>query len=98
LNNLVAQDQRAVTRVTRPMLGFKSFTAVQEPPSGAELMPMLTKGPRVAEEEGRTPAEPCYRLAASGPISAEPILLERLHTNMCDTTDQRAHTVHRSFE
>jgi hypothetical protein len=84
LNKLVAQDQRAVTRVTRPMLGFKSFTAVQEPLAGVELMRMLTKGQRVAEEEGLTPAEPFDRLAASGSISAQPIPLERLHTKLCD--------------
>ena len=29
LNNLVEQDHRAVKRVTRPMLGFKSFDAAQ---------------------------------------------------------------------
>ena len=29
LNNRVEQDHRAVKRVTRPMLGFKSFWAAQ---------------------------------------------------------------------
>jgi transposase-like protein len=29
LNNIVEQDHRAVKRVTRPMLGFKSLTAAQ---------------------------------------------------------------------
>lgn len=41
MNNIVKQDQRAVKRVTRPMLGFKSFAAVQEPLAGMELMHML---------------------------------------------------------
>src|SRR3989449_1767142 len=30
LNNIVEQDHRAVKRVTRPMLGFKSFEAAQD--------------------------------------------------------------------
>ena len=30
LNNIVAQDHRAVKRVTRPMLGFQSFEAAQD--------------------------------------------------------------------
>jgi putative transposase len=29
LNNMVAQDHRAIKRVTRPMLGFTSFDAAQ---------------------------------------------------------------------
>jgi len=29
LNNIVEQDQRGVKRITRPMLGFKSFDAAQ---------------------------------------------------------------------
>jgi putative transposase len=29
LNNIVEQDHRAVKRVTRPMLGFKSFTLLR---------------------------------------------------------------------
>ena len=32
LNNIVEQDHRAVKRVTRPMLGFKSFEATQKIP------------------------------------------------------------------
>src|SRR5215831_18725061 len=30
LNNIVEQDHRAIKRVTRPMLGFKSFAAAQD--------------------------------------------------------------------
>ena len=30
LNNIVEQDHRGVKRVTRPMLGFKSFAAAQD--------------------------------------------------------------------
>ena len=41
LNKLREQDHRAVKRVTRPMLGFKSFNAAQATLSGVELMHML---------------------------------------------------------
>ena len=66
LNNLVEQDHRSVKRVTRPMLGFKSFEAAQGTLAGIELMHMLTKGQQVEEEgaEGLTPVEQFYALAA----------------------------------
>src|SRR5215468_8796384 len=41
LNNIVEQDHRAVKRLTRPMLGFKSFDAAQCTLAGVELMPMI---------------------------------------------------------
>jgi DDE domain len=44
LNNIVEQDHRAVKRVTRPVLGFKSFVSAQATRVGIELMPMLRKG------------------------------------------------------
>jgi putative transposase len=66
LNNIVEQDHRAVKRVTRPMLGFKSFDAAQCTLAGVELMHMLKKGQLVVEEgvKGLTPAEQFYALAA----------------------------------
>src|SRR5438309_3156264 len=66
LNNVVEQDHRAVKRVTRPMLGFKSFEAAQCTLAGVELMHMLKKRQMVLEEEneGRTAAEQFYALAA----------------------------------
>jgi len=66
LNNILEQDHRTVKRVTRPMLGFKSFEAAQCTLAGVELMHMLKKGQRMAEEgvEGLTPAEQFYALAA----------------------------------
>src|ERR671927_892247 len=59
LNNVVEQDHRAVKRVTRPMLGFKSFDAAQCTLAGVELMPMLKKRQMVVEarDEGLTAAE-----------------------------------------
>jgi putative transposase len=42
-NNVVEQDHRAVKRITRPMLGFKSFDAAQDTLVGIELMHMIKK-------------------------------------------------------
>jgi putative transposase len=66
LKNIVEQDHRAVKRVTRPMLGFKSFEAAQCTLAGVELMHMVKKGQLMGEEgvEGLTPAEQFYALAA----------------------------------
>jgi len=44
LNNIVEQDHRAIKRVTRPMLGFKSFLAASSVLAGVELMHMIRKG------------------------------------------------------
>jgi transposase-like protein len=57
---------RAVKRVTRPMLGFKAFEAAQRTLTGVELMHRIKKGQRAAEagDEGLTPAEQFYALAA----------------------------------
>jgi putative transposase len=66
LNNVVEKDHRAVKRVIRPMLGFKSFEAAQYTLAGVELMHMIKKGQLVVEEgEGvLTPAAQFYTLAA----------------------------------
>ena len=66
LNNIVEQDHRGVKRVTRPMLGFKSFDAAQDTLVGIELMHMLKKRQMVVEagDKGRTAAELFYALAA----------------------------------
>jgi putative transposase len=64
LNNVVEQDHRSVKRVTRPMLGFKSFDAAQCTLTGIELMHMLRKGQLEGAEQGLTPAARFYALAA----------------------------------
>jgi putative transposase len=66
LNNIVEQDHRGVKRVTRPMLGFKSFEAAQDTLVGIELMHMIKKRQMVDEEgkEGLTAADQFYALAA----------------------------------
>jgi putative transposase len=66
LNTSVEQEHRAIQRLTRPMLGFKSFDAAQATLTGIELMHMLKKRPLVVEEgdEGLTAVEQFYALAA----------------------------------
>jgi putative transposase len=66
LNNMIEQDHHGVKRVSRPMLGFKSFEAAQAILIGIELMHMLKKGQPVGEAraQGLTPAEQFYALAA----------------------------------
>src|SRR5471032_3289176 len=44
LNNIVEQDHRAIKRVTRPMLNFKSFRGAGCVLAGVELMHMIRKG------------------------------------------------------
>jgi len=62
----VEQDHRAVKRVTRPMLGFKSFQAARRTLVGIELMHMIKKKQMLvgAEDKGRTAAVLFYSLAA----------------------------------
>ena len=49
LNNIVEQDHRAVMRITKPMLGFKSFQSAKNILSGIELMHMIRKGQLMME-------------------------------------------------
>ena len=44
LNNIVEQDHRAIKRITRPMLGFKSFWSARIIIAGIETMHMIRKG------------------------------------------------------
>ncbi len=44
LNNRVEQDHRFIKRITRPMLGFKSFNSARSTLTGIELVHMLRKG------------------------------------------------------
>ena len=66
LNNIVEQDHRGVKRITRPMLGFKSFEAAQNTLTGIELMRMIKKKQMRLEEEGKglSAAEQFYALAS----------------------------------
>ncbi|MEB0165307.1 IS6 family transposase, partial [Glaciimonas sp. CA11.2] len=44
LNNIVEQDHRAIKRITKPMLGFKSFCSARVILAGIEIMHMISKG------------------------------------------------------
>ena len=44
LNNIVEQDHRSIKRITRPMLGFKSFWSARILIVGIETMHMIRKG------------------------------------------------------
>ena len=65
LNNIIEQDHRFIKRVTKPMLGFKSFRAAREVLAGIELMHMIRKG-QLSAEKGKdlSFAEQFYALAA----------------------------------
>ncbi len=65
VNNIVEQEHRAVKRITRPMLGFKSFWRARVVIAGIEVMHMIRKG-QLDCPSGRTTsaANQFYSLAA----------------------------------
>ena len=65
LNNIVEQDHRRVKRITRSMLGFKSFHSAQSTLAGIELVAMLKKGQMKKNLVGAlSSTEQFYALAA----------------------------------
>src|SRR5471032_3167131 len=64
LNNVVEQDHRAIKRIVRPMLGFKSFRCARVILGGIELVHMIAKG-QMKSDGGRhrSVAEQFYDLA-----------------------------------
>jgi len=44
LNNIVEHDHRAIKRIVRPMMGFKSFCSGTKIIAGIETMHMIKKG------------------------------------------------------
>ena len=65
LNNIVEQDHRAVKRITKPMMGFKSFRAAYNVLAGIELMHMIRKGQMiVVKGDELSFADQFYALAA----------------------------------
>ncbi|MEO7128003.1 MAG: IS6 family transposase, partial [Rhodoferax sp.] len=64
LNNIVEQDHRAIKRITRPMLGFKSFRCARILIEGVEVMHMIRKGQLGAiKDRASSPANQFYSLA-----------------------------------
>ena len=65
LNNIVEQDHRGIKRITKHMLGFKSFYSAFVTLNGIELVRMFKKGqPDVENDVLQTTAELFYDLAA----------------------------------
>ena len=62
LNNIVEQDHRAIKRMTRAMLGFKSFWSASITLAGIELMHMIRKG-QLKGSGKSCPAQQFYSLA-----------------------------------
>nr|WP_308422996.1 DDE-type integrase/transposase/recombinase [Paenibacillus marchantiophytorum] len=44
LSNIVEQDHRFIKKITKPMLGFKSFPTAEQTLKGIEAMHMISKG------------------------------------------------------
>ncbi|ABE43514.1 IS6 family transposase [Polaromonas sp. JS666] len=64
LNNIVEQDHRAIKRITRPMLGFKSFWSARIIIAGIETMHMIRKGQLDCPVgQAMSPADQFYTLA-----------------------------------
>ena len=64
LNNIVEQDHRAMKRITKSMLGFKSFQSAKNILAGIELMHMIRKGKIMMEGADKMSyAEQFYALA-----------------------------------
>jgi len=65
LNNVVEQDHRAIKRVIRPMLGFKSFRCARIILSGIEIMHMIKKRQmKRANKTPRSAADQFYSLTS----------------------------------
>jgi putative transposase len=62
LNNLIEQDHRFVKKITRPMLGFKSFSTASATLEGIELHHMIRKSQHVNSED-KTIFQQFYSLA-----------------------------------
>ncbi len=52
LNNVIEQDHRNIKRITKPMMGFKSFNTARRTLSGIEAMNMIPKGQVSGIEQG----------------------------------------------
>lgn len=52
LNNVIEQDHRTIKRITRPMMGFKSFNSARQTLRGIEAMNMIRKGQVQGVERG----------------------------------------------
>jgi transposase-like protein len=65
LNNILEQDHRAIKRLVRPMLGFRSFWPAAVTIAGIELMHMIRKGQLRATDK----IAPCAAVLFAGEVS-----------------------------
>jgi putative transposase len=63
LNNRIEQDHRTIKRLTRLMLGFKSFWSATVTLAGIEIMHMIRKGQMSSPQIHLTAAQQFYSLA-----------------------------------
>jgi transposase-like protein len=64
LNNVIEQDHRAIKRITRPMLGFKTFRCARILIAGIEIMHMIHKDQLTGiKDQASSPANQFYSLA-----------------------------------
>ena len=64
IRNIMEQDHRAIKRITKPMLNFKSFPAARCVLAGIELMHMIRKGQfRIESSTAMSFADQFYALA-----------------------------------
>ena len=64
LNNIVEQDHRAIKRIVRPMLGFKTFRCARVLIAGIETMHMIRKSQLAdIKDQDSSPANQFYSLA-----------------------------------
>ncbi len=87
---IVEQDHRAVKRITRPMLGFKTFRCVRILLAGIEVMHMIRKGQLGAiKDRASSVASPFYSLAFRSASASQQCLLP---SSYCDRTFRRTCT------
>jgi transposase-like protein len=73
LNNIVEQDHRAIKRVTRPMLGFKTFRYARSIIVGIETMQLIRKGQLGdSNDNASSAASQFYSLAYSSSVTSRP--------------------------
>ena len=63
LNNLIEQDHRAIKRIVRPVLGFKSWPCACILIAGIETMHMIRKGQLDKQGTAMSAADQFYSLA-----------------------------------
>ena len=64
LNNIVERDHRAIKRIARSMLGFKTFRCARTLIAGIEVMHIIRKGQLGdIKDQGSSPANQCCSLA-----------------------------------